>query len=164
MLCMLAPTVSCSMIEDMFDNNSRHGSRSSKDRDRDDDDDDEDEDEDEDEDDEDETEETEETTEETEPSETTEPDDQSDLVDGFDMTDLTYPDHVPTYDELHPAHTTGTVSGDDASQLLDQVEHDIIQRAVGDSYVDYEILFADPTAQGYVCNSVSWGIVDSDTD
>ena len=44
MLCMLAPTVSCSMIEDMFDNNSRHGSRSSKDRDRDDDDDDEDED------------------------------------------------------------------------------------------------------------------------
>ena len=162
MLCMLAPTVSCSMIEDMFDNNSRHGSRSSKDRDRDDDDDDEDEDEDED--DEDETEETEETTEETEPSETTEPDDQSDLVDGFDMTDLTYPDHVPTYDELHPAHTTGTVSGDDASQLLDQVEHDIIQRAVGDSYVDYEILFADPTAQGYVCNSVSWGIVDSDTD
>ena len=164
MLCMLAPTVSCSMIEDMFDNNSRHGSRSSKDRDRDDDDDDEDEDEDEDEDDEDETEETEETTEETEPSETTEPDDQGDLVDGFDMTDLTYPDHVPTYDELHPAHTTGTITGDDASQILDQVEHDIIQRAVDSSYVNSEILFDDPAAAGYTINAVSWGDINSDID
>ena len=162
MLSFLAPTAACSQIEDMFDlNHDSHSSKRSRDRDDEDDDDEEEDDEDE----EDETEETEETTE-TSASDTVTADiDPSDLTTtGYDMTALTYPDHVPTYDEIHPAHTTGSISGDAASDLLDQIEHDILQRNVGNSYVDYEILYEDPLAQGLTCDTVTWGSINSDTD
>lgn len=161
MLSLLTPTVACSQVEDIF--GLHHESRSSRrdrHRDRDDDDDDEDEDEDEEE----EEEETSETTEET--SETTldvttfdtEPGDTT-----YDIADLTYPDHVPTYDELHPAHMAGTISGDEASDILDMVEHDVLQWAI-DNYVDCEILFEDPSVFGITCDTVSWGEMDMDVE
>ena len=161
MISFLTPTVACSQIEDMFnlDHDSGSGKRT-RERDRDDDDDDEDEDEDEEE----ETTETSETSETAETTVAPDPTVTASTPLTYDMSDLTYPDHVPTYDELHPAHTAGTISGDEASQLLDQVEHDILQRSVGNSYVDYEILFADPLAQGYTLEEVTWGSMDADYD
>ena len=56
---------------------------------------------------------------------------------------LTYPDHVPTYDEIHPAHAHGNVSGQEASDLLDEIEDEF-----GDAYDDgfdegYDTGYAD---------------------
>ncbi len=163
MLSLLTPTVACSQIEEMFDlDHGSHSSRKDRDRDEDDEDDDDDDDEDEDEDEEEETEETSETTDITDPSVDLGLGDITDADGDYDLTGLTYPDHVPTDAELHPAHATGTIGGDEASQLLDQVEHDILQHYIGTSYVDFEILYADPAAQGLSCDEVTWGTIESD--
>ena len=136
----------CNKVEEFFDLGSSHGSR--RDRDRDDDD---------------EPEETEET-EETEPGET-EPDETDPAV--ITISDeLTYPDHVPTYDEIHPAHAHGNVSGQEASDLLDEIEHDILVDLISSSYVDAVILFEDYESFGvtFEDDEIGWGEVLYDTD
>ncbi len=155
-VAMVMPIASCSMIEDLT-GSGRSRNRHERDRDRDDDDD---------EDEEEEEEETEDTEEAT-PTPSPVPTPGATLatgtvVGGFDMTGLTYPDHVPTYDEIHPAHNPGTVTGTEASDLLDQIEHDILQKDIGSSYVNYSILFEDPEALGFTCDEVSWGEFDLD--
>ena len=43
---------------------------------------------------------------------------------------LTYPDHVATYDEIHPYHAPGTVNGSAAQKLLSDVEMDILHHEI----------------------------------
>lgn len=153
---MAMPMMSCSQLQDFLGSDggrSRHERR----RDRDDDEDDEE--------DEEEEEETEETTEAEDPTPTATPAPTpavSNVVNGFDMTDLEYPDHVPTVDEIHPAHANGTVTGQDASDLLDQIERDLLNDSLSADYVDYKIMFDDPSAFGIEPSDVTWGEFDLD--
>ena len=158
---MMFSLTSCSTIESLFDIDHKD----KKEREKDDDDDDDGgwlsksgDDDDEDEDDPDETEETEET-EETGPSD--EPGDVPDYDFG-DLPDLTYPDHVPTEDEIHPPHDPGDVTGQEASDLLDEVELEILQRYIGSNYIDAELTFEDPSAYGIEVDEVSWGEINYD--
>ena len=75
--------------------------------------------------------------------------------------DLTYPDHVATYDELHPAKTPGTVSGQDAVDLLAEIETEALQHEIT-CYADAVICFEDPAAFGLTYDGVTWG--DAVTD
>ena len=43
---------------------------------------------------------------------------------------LTYPDHVATYAEVHPDHAPGTVSGNAAVKLLSEIEYDILHHEI----------------------------------
>lgn len=153
MILILAMTfniASCSAVEDFL--NLDHGRSNSErhHRDRDDDDDDEDDDED----DEDEDDEDPEETEETEvsgPTNTPAP-----ISD-----ELTYPDHVPTYDEIHPSHPNGTVRGQAAVDILNDLELQIVQESL-DSYVYANIFFEHPEDYGIDITDVSWGSVSTD--
>jgi len=153
-VAMVMPIASCSMIEDLTGSGSkkRHERRHERDKD---------EDEDEDEDEEEEEEDPDDDKNAT-PTPSPVPTPGSGIVSGFDLTGLTYPDHVPTYDEIHPALTPGNVTGTEASDLLDQIEHDILQESLSSSYVNYAIMFEDPEALGYTCDEVTWGEMDMD--
>ena len=70
--------------------------------------------------------------------------------------DLTYPDHVATYQEVHPDHAPGTVSGNAATKLLSEVEMEILRHEIT-SYVDIEILFENPQKFGFDTKDVTWG-------
>lgn len=150
-LSMVFNVAACSTVEEFF--NLDHRSRRERDRDDDDDD-------------SDETEETEET-EGSEPGETR-ADPTSAPTGTADPSNngLTYPDHIPTYDEIHPAHPAGTISGDEASDLLDEIEMQILEEEIGASYVDADILFDDYEAFGIEFDSddIGWGEVMSDHD
>ena len=69
---------------------------------------------------------------------------------------LTYPDHVATYDEIHPYHAPGTVNGSAAQKLLSDVEMDILHHEI-DCYADIDILFDNPEKFGFSVNDVTWG-------
>lgn len=148
-LVMVFSLASCSRIEDFFDldhDNVKHHRRDDDDDDRDShkkpgrDDEDE---------------------EETEPSETEEPEEiDVEIIDD----ELTYPDHIPTLEELHPAHAPGTISGQEASDLLDELEQEYLQRTIGSSYVNAEIYYDDPSSVGVTVDEVSWGDVTTDSD
>ncbi len=140
----------CSKIEEFFD----LGGSSSRERRHRDDDDDED------------TDETEET-EETGTSETftvvepTTPTDSTVPPTGA-LADLTYPDHIPTYEELHPAHPNGTVSGEEAREILFNIEDELIADMLGSSYVYASIYFEDLDAAGlsFDEDEIGWGDVE----
>ena len=150
-LSMTFSIAGCSNIEEFFDlgsSDSRHERR----RDRDDDDD------------TDETEETEETepgTSEsftvTEPTETTAPS-------SGELADLTYPDHVATYEEIHPAHPNGTVSGEEAVEILNDIEYELLSDMFRTTYVYTSIYFDDPSVIGvsFDQDNIGWGDVDED--
>lgn len=146
-LVMAFNLAGCSTVEEFFDLGRSHR----RERNRDDDDDDADE-----------TEQTGET-EVSEPDET-EPDETQPAADLSD--ELTYPDHIPTYEEIHPAHANGTVSGQAASDLLDEIESQILIDAVGSSYVDADILFDDYESLGihFEPDEIGWGEVMTDHD
>ncbi|MCR5593495.1 MAG: DUF885 domain-containing protein [Saccharofermentans sp.] len=149
-LAMTFNVASCSTIEKFF--NLDHSSRRERHRDDDDED-------------ETEPEETEET--ETEETSETRPNSVTPSASGDPSNNgLTYPDHVPTYDEIHPSHPAGTVSGQEASDLLDEIEMQILQDELGASYVDADILFDDYSAFGIEFDSdeIGWGEVMSDHD
>ena len=76
---------------------------------------------------------------------------------------LTYPDHVPTTDEIHPEVEPGDIAGDEAVELLNSIEAEFIATAV-DNYADAAILFEDPEAFGIELDSVSWGDYSAETD
>lgn len=71
---------------------------------------------------------------------------------------LTYPDHVATMEEIHPAHKAGNVSGKEASKLLSDVEMEILHHDI-DCYANAVIYFKDPEKLGYDLSDVSWGKV-----
>ena len=70
--------------------------------------------------------------------------------------ELTYPDHVATYDEIHPSRPQGTVKGDEAKAIVDACEAQLITYNI-DCYADADILFQDPEALGIDVSDVSWG-------
>ena len=136
-LSMAVGMAGCSKIEEFFDLGSSHREH----RNRDDDEDDPDE------------------TEETEPVET-------DPVNPVPTVDpsgngLTYPDHIPTYEEIHPSHPNGTVTGQEAIDILDEIESQIIAEVAGASYVDAEIYFEDYESLGisFEADEIGWGDV-----
>ncbi|MCQ2532951.1 MAG: DUF885 domain-containing protein [Clostridia bacterium] len=159
---MMFNLVACSQVQDFFslEHSSRHSSKKNDD----------------DDDDEkpkktketEETEETEETTETegtTDISETSGETETSESVAApqsydFDLVPLTYPDHAYTYDEIHPKKANGTLEGTEAVDLLNEVEQEVLQEFIGNSYVDLVILYDDPEALGYTLPEPSWGEVD----
>ncbi len=144
-LAMAFNIAGCSAVEEFFDLGKSHR----RERNRDDDDDD--------------PEETEET-EETEPDET-EPDDPQPTV--ADVSDeLTYPDHIASYAEIHPSHAAGTVSGEDAVEILNDLESQVLVDGIGSSYVNAEIYFDDYESFGihFDEDDIGWGPVMTDHD
>jgi len=141
-LAMAFNAVGCSTIESLLDLNHEENTRSER-RHRDDED-------------EDETE-----TGETEPdeTETTEP---SSTAPVTVSDELTYPDHVPTYDEIHPAHANGTIRGQEAVDLLNELEIEYLQTYLGSSYIYTSIYFENPAAFGLENDDISWGAVSDD--
>ena len=73
---------------------------------------------------------------------------------------LTYPDHVATYEEVHPSHSRGNVSGTEAAELLSDVEYTLIHHDITD-YVDIVIYFEHPEDFGFSIDEVSWGDISS---
>ena len=70
--------------------------------------------------------------------------------------ELTYPDHVATFEEVHPVHQRGTVTGKKATDLLTQVEYDIMHH-VFNSYADVELYFEHPENFGFDVKDATWG-------
>ena len=69
---------------------------------------------------------------------------------------LTYPDHVASFDEVHPSHPNGTISGKEALDLLSDVEYSILHHEIS-SYSNIEILFENPEQYGFDIKDVTWG-------
>jgi len=135
-LSMAVGMAGCSKIEEFFDLGNSHREH----RNRDDDDDEPDE------------------TEETEPGET-----DPTFVPTVDPTGngLTYPDHIPTYEEIHPSHPNGTVSGQEAVDILNDIESQVIAEVAGSNYVNAEIYFDDYESLGITFDEdeIGWGEV-----
>ena len=70
--------------------------------------------------------------------------------------ELTYPDHVATYAEVHPSHQPGNISGNAAVKQLSEVEMDILHHEI-DCYADVEILFENPAKFGFDIKDATWG-------
>ncbi|MBR3533352.1 MAG: DUF885 family protein [Clostridiales bacterium] len=147
-LAMSVNIASCSSIEDFFDLD--HGSsRTERRRSRDDDDDEE-----------------EETTRTSRPGRDDPTDTPAPTVTVAADNGLTYPDHIPTYEEIHPAHPNGTVSGQDAVDILDDIEDQIIREQLGGCYVNADIFFEDYERYGitFEPEDIGWGEVLTDHD
>lgn len=69
---------------------------------------------------------------------------------------LTYPDHVATYEEIHPAHQRGNISGKEAVSLLSAVENSLIHHEIN-SYAMVEIYFEKPEDFGFDIKEPTWG-------
>ena len=80
-----------------------------------------------------------------------------------DLEPLTFPDHVATTDEIHPSRTPGTLTGTAASDLLSEVEHDLIIHYVT-NYVDIQLCYEHPENYGLQTDEVTWGDLEYDPD
>ncbi len=74
--------------------------------------------------------------------------------------ELTYPDHVPSFDEVHPKHQPGSLKDSDAVARLNEVEKTILKTSVA-CYVDADILFENPekVGLGNITADKAWGDV-----
>lgn len=74
--------------------------------------------------------------------------------------ELTYPDHVASYDEVHPKRTPGNLKGSEAVARLNEVELTILRNYIS-CYVDADILFENPEKVGITGIDVNkaWGDV-----
>ncbi|MBR5181352.1 MAG: DUF885 family protein [Clostridiales bacterium] len=74
--------------------------------------------------------------------------------------ELTYPDHVASYDEVHPKHTPGNLKDADAVTRLNEVENTILKKYIS-CYVDADILFENPEKVGItgIDPKTAWGDV-----
>lgn len=74
--------------------------------------------------------------------------------------ELTYPDHVPSFDEVHPKHQPGRLKDSDAVARLNEVEKTILKTSVA-CYVDADILFENPekVGLGNITADKAWGDV-----
>ena len=72
--------------------------------------------------------------------------------------ELTYPDHVASYDEVHPKHKPGNLKDSDAVARLNEVEQAILKNAIS-CYVDADILFENPEKVGItnIDPKTAWG-------
>ena len=72
--------------------------------------------------------------------------------------ELTYPDHVASYDEVHPKHNPGNLKGNDAVTRLNEVESAILKNYIN-CYVDADILFENPEKVGLtnIDPKTAWG-------
>lgn len=109
----------------------------------------------------DETEETEETEETQRPKETkgTKPTEGRENGKFIKTSDeLTYPDHVASYDEVHPKHKPGNLKDSDAVARLNEVENTILKNYIS-CYVDADILFENPEKVGItgIDPKTAWG-------
>ena len=77
--------------------------------------------------------------------------------------ELTYPDKVPTYEELHPYKAPGNVTGQDAVDLLNEIELEVLQHCFKD-YATVKIFFKDPEAYGITYDGITWGDATIDDD
>lgn len=91
--------------------------------------------------------------------------DEAESVDGVETGEngLTYPDHVPTYDEIHPEHEPGELDGDEAIELLTEIESEVIVHNVSD-YPSAAILFENPEDFGIELDDINWGGYSVETD
>ena len=69
---------------------------------------------------------------------------------------LTYPDHVASFEEVHPSHPAGNVKGSEAVKVLSDVEYAIMHHEIN-CYADVEILFEKPEDFGFDIKDVTWG-------
>ncbi|MBR4430673.1 MAG: DUF885 family protein [Clostridiales bacterium] len=69
---------------------------------------------------------------------------------------LTYPDHVATFEEVHPYHAPGSLKGNDATKRISEVEMDILHHSIT-CYADIEILFENPEKYGFEITDITWG-------
>lgn len=76
---------------------------------------------------------------------------------------LTYPDGIATQDIIHPSRAKGTVTGDEAKKILDDVEKKVLNEVLS-SYVDAEIYFADYSKYGITPDGYGWGEYTTDND
>ena len=75
--------------------------------------------------------------------------------------ELTYPDHVASYDEVHPKHAPGNLKNEEAAARLNEVESTILKSYIS-SYVDADILFENPEKVGITgidAKDKAWGNV-----
>ncbi len=156
-ISMLMSLSGCSTSLFEKEKSSKKSSHSSK-KDKDKDDDDEDEDEDDDEDEEEETGETDETeeTDETDP----------DFVEVDLPTEVTFeiqplPTESYSYEKVHPYFEPGDITGDEAVELLNEIELDVLRSYV-DNYVDADLLLEDSSAFGFEFDEISFGNVNLD--
>ena len=75
-------------------------------------------------------------------------------------SELTYPDHVASFDEVHPKHNPGSLKNADAVNRLNEVEQTILKHYVA-CYVDADILFENPEKVGItgIDPKTAWGNV-----
>lgn len=112
-----------------------------------------------------ETKETDETEETEGTSGTTQPDGPDDGKYIKTSKELTYPDHVASYDEVHPKHAPGNLKNEEAAQRLKEVESTILKEYIS-CYVDADILFQDPEKVGItgIDATKAWGSVITTKD
>ncbi|MBO4680430.1 MAG: DUF885 family protein [Clostridiales bacterium] len=73
--------------------------------------------------------------------------------------ELTYPDHVASYDEVHPKHAPGNLKNEEAVARLNEVESTILKSYIS-CYVDADILFENPEKVGITgidAKNKAWG-------
>ena len=74
------------------------------------------------------------------------------------LTTLTYPTTPYSHDEIHPQMAPGSISGQEAVDILNRIELEVIQENLT-SYLDVELLFEDPSAYGLDNIEPTWGEV-----
>lgn len=74
------------------------------------------------------------------------------------LTTLTYPTTPYSHDEIHPQMAPGSISGQEAVDILNRIELEVIQENLT-SYHDVELLFEDPSAYGLDNIEPTWGEV-----
>ena len=75
---------------------------------------------------------------------------------------LVFPSKPYSYDEVHPYHEPGDITGDAAVEELNSIEHDYLIEAFNGSYLDITLYFEDYEARGLEFNEISWGDVSFD--
>ncbi|MBP5654485.1 MAG: DUF885 family protein [Clostridiales bacterium] len=80
-----------------------------------------------------------------------------------DSNGLTYPDGIASQEVIHPKHAKGTVTGQQAQQILTEVEQTIMREGVS-SYVDAVILFDDYAKYGISPDGFGWGEYSAEAD
>lgn len=113
-----------------------------------------------------ETEDTEETTTEADPTEAPDPTDEpapttapTTVKDSEYAKYLIFPDEPYDYDKVHPEHKPGNITGKEAKEELDKIEHDYLVDVFSDDYIDAVIYFDDCEALDIDLSEPSWGDV-----
>lgn len=98
---------------------------------------------------------------ETEPTETEPTDEPTPTPAGGN---LSFPSKPYSYDEVHPKREPGEITGDEAVEELNAIEHDYLVEAFNGSYLDITIYFDDYESMGLSFDEISWGDVSFDPE